>query len=402
MPLPDQHAAIAPAVMQVCATLGHGGSERVALEIADAVRVHGWRSFIAGAPGGLTDEITTRGIGLEIIPAQGYWPQDIIGNIFRLRWLIRRHGVRLLHIHNRAPGWSALAAARAEGIPVVSTYHSGYGSRTHFKRMFNSVMVRTDKVILSSEYVNGEVVKAYGPDPGNRLSIYNGIDLERFSRGAVAAERSERLLAQWGIPADRKIILMATRFTRLKGHLIAIEAVAQLKAAGVAGFVCVLAGGDERSEAYRAELEMRIAELGVRDLVLLPGVCTDMPAALSLADIVLSPSVTSENMPLARIEAAAMEVPVIGSRIGAAAELILAPPVVAESERTGWLVPAGDAGALANAMRSVLALDDATRHKLGQHARAYVEQHFNQRQSLQSTMSLYAQLMGLSEPATRS
>ena len=80
------------------------------------------------------------------------------------------------------------------------------------------------------------------------------------------------------------------------------------------------------------------------------GHCTDMPAAFLAASVVTVPSTEPEAFGRSAVEAQAMGAPVVVSDLGAVPETVLAPPEVAPQERTGWRVPPGDAGALAEAL----------------------------------------------------
>ena len=84
------------------------------------------------------------------------------------------------------------------------------------------------------------------------------------------------------------------------------------------------------------------------------GHCSDMPAALALADIVIAPSNEPEAFGRVAAEAGAMGVPAIGSSIGAQGEII-------EHGRTGLIVPPFDPPALAAAILDLVDDMDARR-----------------------------------------
>jgi glycosyltransferase involved in cell wall biosynthesis len=399
--LKDRHLALVqskvklqPTVLQVCATLGFGGSERIALQAAEALQEAGGRSLISGAPGIMVDEIVARNIKFCPLPAEGYSPLNILSNIGRIARLIKEENVDVVHIHNRAPGWSALLAARRTKTPTVSTYHSAYGMGFALKRRFNSVMASADRVIISSNYIGGYMDAHHGPDPQRRVLIRNGMDLVRFDPQNVSKERIDSLKRAWGIPEHRPIFVLPARFTRLKGHSVVIEAIAQLQKWGLQDFLCLFVGDDRGRDPFRQELEQKMAQLGVCDLIRFAGATSDMPAVYALADFSLSSSLHSENLSLALIEASAMGLPVIATRLGAAGEVIAAPPTVAPEERTGWFVQPGNVMELAQAMRGVLQLSPAEKERIGRRARLRMMTEFDVRTSLQRTLSLYQELSG--------
>jgi glycosyltransferase involved in cell wall biosynthesis len=116
------------------------------------------------------------------------------------------------------------------------------------------------------------------------------------------------------------------------------------------------------------------------------GHCADMPAALMLADVVVSASTEPEAFGRAVIEAQAMERVVIAAGHGGAAETV-------KHGETGILVPPGDAAALAAAITAVLALPSADRRALGARARASVLEHYTVAAMQQATLAVYAEVL---------
>jgi glycosyltransferase involved in cell wall biosynthesis len=115
-------------------------------------------------------------------------------------------------------------------------------------------------------------------------------------------------------------LLLAGRLTRWKGQALAIEAAAQLAAAGTRDFVLVLAGDDQGRSSYRAELEAMIAGAGLGDIVKLVGHCADMPAAYRVADIALVPSLKPEPFGRTAVEPQVMGRVVVAADHGALRE----------------------------------------------------------------------------------
>ena len=91
--------------------------------------------------------------------------------------------------------------------------------------------------------------------------------------------------------------------------------------------------------------------------------------------------------------AQAMGTPVVVSDLGAAVETVRAPPEVAAHARTGWRVPAGDAAALAEALREALNLGASARDALARRARLHVEQNFSLTAMSEQTLDVYNTLL---------
>jgi glycosyltransferase involved in cell wall biosynthesis len=159
--------------------------------------------------------------------------------------------------------------------------------------------------------------------------------------------------------------------TGWKGQKVLIEAAALPLLATRPGLVVVLAGDAQGRGAYRRELEGLIEARRLVGRVRIVGHCDDVPAAIALADVAVVASTEPEAFGRAAIEAAAMGVPVAATRLGATPETVLAPPVVAAAERTGWLVPPNDAAALAAAIAEALSLSREERKALSDRARRH-------------------------------
>ena len=151
-----------------------------------------------------------------------------------------------------------------------------------------------------------------------------------------------------------------------------IEAAALPPLAGRDDIVVVLAGDAQGRDDYRRELERLIEARGLTGRVRIVGHCDDAPAAFALADVAVIASTEPEAFGRTAVEAAAMGVPVVATALGATGETVLAPPAVAEAERTGWLVPPGDAAALAAAIGEALrAVAGRARRRLRARARRH-------------------------------
>ena len=95
-----------------------------------------------------------------------------------------------------------------------------------------------------------------------------------------------------------------------------------------------------------------------------------MAAAYLAAHVTVVASTEPEAFGRAAAEAAALGCPVIATKIGAPSEIVLAQPVAAKAQMTGWLVPAGDTEELARALSEALGLSPLERTRGGRRRRA--------------------------------
>ena len=383
-----------PRVLQVLPAVGEGGAERDTLDLARYLIDHGWTPLVASSGGRSESEVRDLGIATFRLPLQAKNPLVIRANISRLQGLVQEQGVQLIHAHSRAAAWSSWYAAKRCGIPLVTTFHGVYSGSEHiFKRRYNGIMAQGDRVIAVSEHVGEHVRERYGVAAERLRVIHRGIDIDTFAAEAVAPERIDALAKRWQVaaraPRRVKVVMLPGRLSPIKGHLLLLQAIEQMTRRN---FVCLLVGRLDRTSKYAREIERQIEVLGLARTVRLVGGCSDMPAALSLADVVVVPSIGPEAFGRVSIEAQALGRPVVATDVGGLGETLL-------PAATGWLVPPDDPEELARALELALAMPDDARARLAVRARSLVQRRFSVERMAESTMAVYREVLGADAPA---
>lgn len=367
-----------PTILQVLPALEAGGVERGTVQIAGGIVKAGGRALVASAGGTMEHEVERAGGKHVTLPLASKNPARIWANAGRLAELIAAEGVDLVHARSRAPAWSAWLAARRTGKPFVTTFHSPYG-HNWVKHSYNAIMARGDAVIAISEYLAEHVTRTYKVGDNRLVTIPRGIDLDIFNPAAVSASRMIQLARAWRLPEDRPVVMLPGRLTRWKGQGLLLDAIAAL---GRRDIACVLVGADQGREAYREELEEKIASAGLGEIVRLVGHCRDMAAAYMLADVVVSASTDPEGFGRVAVEAQAMGRPVIASDHGGSRETV-------HHGATGWLVKPGDLQALTSALHGALALSPEARSAMAERARRNVQENYSVQQMCARTLAVY-------------
>jgi glycosyltransferase involved in cell wall biosynthesis len=371
-------------VLQVLPALVTGGVERGTVEIAGALAEAGGTALVASAGGPLVRTLERAGGRHIDLPLDSKNPFVVRRNADRLAEAIEAFGVELVHARSRAPAWSALWAARRTGRPFVTTFHAPYGTGgLPFKRLYNSVMARGERVICISRFVMDHVAQTYGV-PAERLRlVHRGVDLEIFDPDRVSPERLIQLARRWRLPDGVPVIVLPGRLTRWKGQTDLLRAAAKLEDLE---FLVVLVGDDQGRTAYRAELERLIGELGLAAKAMIADPCNDMAAAYMLSDVVVSASTDPEGFGRVVAEAQAMGRPVVASDHGGAPEQLL-------PGETGLVYPPGDVAALAEALREALALDSEQREELAETAIRRVREAFTKQAMCAGTLAVYREVL---------
>lgn len=386
-----------PAILQVIPQLDGGGAERTVVEMSAAITRAGWRALVLAENGRLSDAVRAAGGEITTFPAGTKSPLRLWRNATAMAMFIRANDVRLVHARSRAPAWSALKAARATGVPFVTTYHGAYGETGPIKRLYNSVMARGDLIIANSQFTADLVQQRYGTPTAKIVVVNRGVDLALFDPAIVGVVRPSNLRAQWGVPTSAKIVLLAARLTDWKGQRVLIEALGLLKSRGLLGdAVAILAGDAQGRDGYVQTLQADVRRYGVGDHVKLVGHVSDVAAAFAAAWVTVIASTKPEAFGRSAAEAEALGCPVIATRLGAPQETVLALPTVGIDQRTGWLVAPSNAAAMADALVEALTLNEAARRSMGDRARAYVAANYALTGLQRQTLGVYDRLLGTS------
>lgn len=380
--------------MQIIPELGAGGAEQGCIDIASEIVKADAKAIVVSNGGYRVPELERIGATHIDLPVHSKNPFVMWQNIKRLKKLIKKHDVDIVHVRSRAPAWSALRACKNSSAQYMTTCHAPYNIGNEAKRKYNSAIAQGEIVIAISEYVAQYLIDNYDIEPSKIRLIHRGIPMDKFHPTLVTPERMIDLATQWRIPDSANIVMLPGRITRWKGHHVLIEAMAKLKNDDL---FCVLIGSDQGRTEYRAELEDAIAKHNLQSRIRIIDQCNDMPTAYMLAGVVVSASTDPEGFGRIPVESQAMGRPIIATNHGGAKETVIA-------GQTGWLIPHSDPDALAHAIDEALSLTDEQRAVLATRSMAHVNAHFTKAIMAEKTLDIYAELLqkNMREPDQKS
>ena len=272
----------------------------------------------------------------------------------------------------------AAIACAIHRIPLVVTRHvlaePKAGWRQHLRARGMVAALHRARAVVAVSKATAAALEQTGIPPRRVRVIHNGVELERF--GQDISDVGLRLRAEQGFGHGDRLILAPAVMRPGKGHDLLLDAWpriitqvpdARLLLAGTGPLETALR---DRARAYGAS----VVFLGHR---------TDVPALLQAADLVVLAS-HSEALPTVLMEAAAAGRPVVSTRVGGVAEVVV-------DRRTGLLVSPGDARGLANAAVTVLQ-DHELADALGLAARAEAEARFGIDVQVQRTCELWGEI----------
>ena len=309
-------------IVQMLADLSLGGSQLVAVELAEACRRAGHRVTVIGGSGALDTRVEEAGARL-LDWKVGKKALRTLKLVRRLRQWVRQEQPDIIHVHSRLPAWIAWLALRkleaGERPVLVTTMHGHYSANP-----YSAVMARGDRVVAVSEFIRRYTLENYPKASARDLSvIYGGASESDFPYNyQPGAQWWSAVLQQHPELKDKTLLCLPSRLSRTKGHLQFISMFAPL-AADDPSLHAVFVGGGRKGSSYYRMLDERISALGLEDRVTLTGPRQDMRDWMAAAAIVFN---LAEDPPEAFgrtvLEGLRLGRPVIAWDHGGAAEIL--------------------------------------------------------------------------------
>ncbi|MDA7703444.1 glycosyltransferase family 4 protein [Candidatus Pelagibacter sp.] len=377
-------------VLQVIPKLGYGGAETGCYDLAHYLPENNCSSYIVTSGGELLKFIDRKKVKLIKLPVHSKNPFLMLFNSVALIFIILKNNISIVHARSRAPAWSCLLATKITRRKFVTTFHGTYNFKNPLKKFYNSVMVRSDLIIAGSNFIFSHIDKNYLKYLGLKkrfLVIFRGINVDYFDSSTTLDNEENRLISDWEVDKNKKIILMPGRLTAWKGQETFIEALNLVnKELGYESFNAVILGSDQGRDIYTKKIKRLAEQYRLTSQLKFIEHCKNMPLAYKISDIVISASVEPEAFGRVAVEAQSMEKPIIASDIGGSNETIV-------NNVTGFLFQSGNAEALSKKIVEVLQLDESRLKSIGIEGRKNIIKKFNVEKMCFSTYSEYKKLL---------
>ena len=382
-------------VLQVIPKLGYGGAETGCYDLAHYLHEQNAKSYIVTSGGPLLKYIDKKKVKLIRLPVQSKNPILIFLNSIILTIIILLYRINIVHARSRAPAWSCFIACKITRRKFVTTFHGTYNFNSSIKKLYNSVMVKSDLIIAGSNFIFSHINENYSNYLNKNqklLTIFRGINLEYFDSTKIKNEAELKLMNEWKIDKtlsfyQKKIILFPGRLTSWKGHEMFIESLNIFKQKNPDKlFFVIILGSDQGRKIYKKKIQRLVEQYRLIKDILFIDNCEKMPLAYKIANIVINCSIEPEAFGRVAVEAQAMEKVIIASDIGGSKETII-------DNKTGFLFKAGDANALSEKLAHIFELDETTLKSMGIEGRKNVIKKFNVEKMCFSTYSEYIKLI---------
>jgi sugar transferase (PEP-CTERM/EpsH1 system associated) len=367
-------------IVHLVLALDVGGLEEVVLRlVAHTDRDRFTPSVYAlDAPGSMAPELAPLDVPLHVVERAPGLDATLP---VRLARRLAREGVQILHTHNASPHFYGAVAAslarvagRGAGPRVIHTKHGRNQPDVPRKVLLNRLASRlTDRVVAVSADA-ADVARRLEHVAENKLmTISNGVDTKAFRPADPRAAR-----ALLGLPEAGLHVGVVARLAPVKDHATLLDAFARLRRERPDAHLTLVGDGPER-----AALGDRARASDLAGSVHFVGARRDVALVLPAFDV-FALSSTSEGISLTLLEAAATGLPIVATRVGGNAEIVI-------DGATGMLVSPGDPAAFAAALGALSRRAD--RAALGLAGRAHVERRFSVEKMARAYQDLYAEVL---------
>ena len=371
-------------MVKICHMLDNlnvGGLEKIAIDIILSLKGYEHQMWCLKGKGAMADLLEAKGIIVREFNFEGGLS---ISSMSKLVRELKKEHFSIIHSHGLFPSvWARIAAVFARvPIRIVHCHSTYYGLYMRERVRLRILSYFTTVLIAVSEAVKKSLVEYIGIPRRSIKVIYNGIG--DISRDIVLTR--EKVRAQLGLSSDSFVIGCLGRLVEMKGHRYLLDAVARVRRRH-SGCKCLIIGGGPGQN----DLFAQIAKLGLEDSVFLLGIRRDIPDLLSAVDIVVSPSILKEGLPLVLVEGTAMGLPLVATDIGGS-------PEVVQDGLNGFIVEPGDAGALADKI-DYLMEHPAVLRAMGQRSRENWRTKFRKEEMIGKIERIYRDALSGVKPA---
>ncbi len=369
-------------IVQILPELDEGGVEGETLDLAIYLAERGHHSVVISSGGRLVPQLEEAGGRHLTWPHIGEKSFRCLKYIKKLRNFFLKERIDVVHLRSRLPAWIGYMAWKS--LPpllrpaLITTFHGFYSINS-----YSTIMTKGERVIAVSKVITDHILENYQVDKSRLELIHGGCDTKTFDPDGVSTDRIQYLRQKWQVPQDgTPIIMLPGRLTQWKGQDVFIESLVLIQDLP---FFAICVGETEEHSSFTKRLQEKIHRYSLQDKVKLVGHCSDMPAALMLANFVVSASSSQpEAFGKVAIEAMAMSRPVVSTRHGGSLETIV------ENE-TGWFVAPSNPSQMAAAIKAIL----VNRHlidEFGERSRKWVLENFTAHRMCEKTLDLYKEL----------
>jgi glycosyltransferase involved in cell wall biosynthesis len=335
--------------------------------------------------------VTIRGMGRSLNPATDYFAYR------QLKGIIKDFQPDIVHTHAAKPGAVGRLAAASAKVPVILHTFHGHVFHSYFNPVKSKFFINTerflakksDAIIAISDQQKKELSDDFKIAPEEKFRVVTlGFDLDRFRTNQE--EKRKRFRTEFNLSDDEIAIGIIGRLVPVKNHYLFLKAIKHVfnnTRRKVKAFI--IGDGETRLDLENVAREVNISfstETAAEHNY--PLVFTswrsDVDAINAGLDIVCLTSF-NEGTPVSLIEAQAANKPIVSTRVGGIADIVL-------EGKTALLADIRDTEQFCHHLLQ-LVKDDSLRQTLGRNSHKHVMEKFSYQRLVSDMSELYYQLL---------
>ncbi|MFH0840349.1 MAG: glycosyltransferase [Candidatus Omnitrophota bacterium] len=359
-------------ILQILPELEVGGVERGAVDLAGYLVQRGHKSVVISGGGGLVKRLLREGSRHYKLPVGKKSPITIIMMIRKVAKIVLEEDIDIVHARSRVPAIIGSIAAKLTNRIFITTAHGYYNTG-----FFSRPMSWGRFVIVASRDMAEHMMKDFATPYDRIRLIPRGVNLDEFKFLKQDADSGSE-------KSPRKkdfVIGVISRITPLKGHADLFRAVAMIFRKMPNVKLLVVGDAPHSKPRYREELEALTRQLGISSVVEFMGQRPDIPEILSKLDVLVLPTRTPEAFGRVIIEAQAVGIPVVATRVGGITDII-------RDGENGLLAFPEDPLAIAEAITKLFK-DSGLARSIAVRARKDVEEKYSLTSMAEKTVKVY-------------
>lgn len=261
-------------ILMIIDSIDIGGAETHLINLVEALKKHGYTSFVTSSGGIYEGELKKEGIDHYKLPINSKNPFNLFLTLFKLRKYVKENNIDLIHAHGRMPAFIGALLSKLTGIHFITTAHAKVESNSLYKY----ITTYGEFVISVSEDIKKHIMKAFDVSENIIKIIPNGINTSKFKKDKQDAHLKNTL----DLSPDAVRIMVVSRMDGKLGQ-IAIDLVKHFKKIQCNRPIelIVVGDGDRFEELGQITNNKSVKILGKR---------SDIHKIINLSDIVVAVS----------------------------------------------------------------------------------------------------------------
>jgi len=352
-------------ILQLIPKLNVGGVEKGTVEVARHLVLTGHKAVVVSGGGSLEKNLAAIGARHYKLPIGRKNPFLMLYCYFKLKHIIRKENINIVHARSRIPALIGYFAARQSGRIFITTAHGQYK-----KHLISRVMGWGKIVIVANETMARYMKDNFDVSLHKIVIVPRGVDLKKFLFKLPSRHVGKTFR-----------IGMISRFTPLKGHLDFLQAASYVSRRMPNLEVVMMGDKLAAKEEYIKKIELTIRRLTLDRIVKFVTSSEDVFQVMRGLDVLVSANREQEAFGRSIIEAQASGIPVVATKVGGVVENVT-------HGETGLIAEPGNPKDMAQ--KILMYVNDLSlQQKIALSARKHVEENYSLERTMAMTMSAY-------------